>query len=107
MPEPRLQRLLHGAFAKSAVGAAVVAVANMAGCAGSGVQTDDAGRSHVTCAYSGALACHRDARAYCGKAGYQVLSEVTDAGSQAGGADVSLITVRERVRILTFICKDR
>lgn len=83
-----------------------VLVAGLAGCANSAVQTDDQGRHHVTCDYSGALACHRAAKAHCGKAGYQVLSEVTDAGSQAGGPDVSLITVRERVRILTFDCKD-
>lgn len=106
MPETRLRRLLRGALARSVVVVVAGAAAGMIGCAGRGVQTDDAGRSHVTCAYSGALACHRDARAHCGKAGYQVLSEVTDAGSQAGGADVSLITVRERVRILTFVCKD-
>ncbi len=78
----------------------------LAGGCVSNVNTDAQGRHSVTCGLSGTLACHRDARAYCGATGYRVLSEVSDAGSQAAGADVSLISVRERVRILTFVCEE-
>ncbi|MEM1229412.1 MAG: hypothetical protein AAGI15_02660 [Pseudomonadota bacterium] len=93
---PSLQRLAC---------ALVLALPLVVGCA-SQVQTDAQGRHSVTCDLSGTLACHRDARAHCGAAGYRVLSEVSDAGSQAAGADVSLISVRDRVRILTFVCQE-
>ena len=75
-----------------------------AGCA-SPVSTDSSGVNTTRCPEGGFSRCHDRARAFCGRAGYLTLSEVSDRGSKSGGADDSLISAREPVRILTFRCK--
>lgn len=76
----------------------------LSGCAAN-VQTDAAGIHTTRCPDGGFSRCHDQAKRFCGSRGYVALSEVSDSGSRSGGASESLISARERVRILTFQCK--
>ncbi len=74
------------------------------GCTSS-VSTDSSGVNTTRCPEGGFSRCHDQAKAFCGRTGYVTLSEVSDSGSKSGGANDSLISAREPVRILTFRCK--
>lgn len=75
----------------------------LGGCT-AGVTVDAEGVLSARCPDGGFSRCYSMAKRHCGPEGYRILSEVSDAGSKAGGDGDSLIHAREAVRILTFSC---